>query len=137
LLVFDIDNFKRINDTWGHPTGDVMLRAVAEICRNSFRQGIDLVARVGGEEFAVLMPATGHVEALQVAERLRLAIAEHQVVLGDHERISCTVSIGVVTVAAEELETTDFDSMLINADRALYRAKSSGRNQVVGFHCET
>lgn len=109
-----------------------MLRAVAGLCHGTFRQGADVAARIGGEEFAILMPATSHEEAMQVAERLRQSIADLRVDIGDGVTLSCTVSIGVATVSPEKLPTTDFDSLLVRADRALYRAKDGGRNRVMG-----
>lgn len=132
LLMLDIDHFKHINDTWGHPAGDTVLRAMADLCRSSFRQGIDVIARIGGEEFAVLMPDTAYDDAMQVAERLRQAITELQVTTDHGEQISCTVSLGVVTVAVTHTAATEFTDLLLHADRALYRAKALGRNRVVG-----
>ncbi|MBI4995785.1 MAG: sensor domain-containing diguanylate cyclase [Rhodocyclales bacterium] len=131
LLIFDIDHFKCVNDAWGHPAGDAVLRALADLCRGRFRQGTDVVARIGGEEFAILMPATSHDEAMVVAERLREAIAGMRVGFGG-ATISCTVSIGVASLSPTQLSTTDFDSLLVRADRSLYRAKDGGRNRVVG-----
>lgn len=132
LLIFDIDHFKGVNDSWGHPAGDAVLRAVANLCRSSFRQGADVAARIGGEEFAILMPATSHEEAMQVAGRLCQSIADLRVDIGDGVTVSCTVSIGVATVLPENMPATDFDTLLVRADRALYRAKDGGRNRVMG-----
>jgi diguanylate cyclase (GGDEF)-like protein len=133
LLVFDLDYFKQVNDSWGHPAGDQVLRAVADLCRGHFRQGTDVVARIGGEEFAILMPATDHREALHVAERLRNAIAALKVDLGDGAVVSCTASIGVTTLSGEGLESGRFNRLFVDADHALYRAKDAGRNRVMGF----
>jgi diguanylate cyclase (GGDEF)-like protein/PAS domain S-box-containing protein len=132
LLILDIDHFKRVNDSWGHPAGDAVLCAVANLCHGRFRQGTDVAARIGGEEFAILMPATGHEEAMQVAERLRRSIADLRVDIGDGVTASCTVSIGVATVLPEKMPTTDFDTLLVRTDRALYRAKDGGRNRIMG-----
>lgn len=126
LLMFDIDRFKRINDTHGHAAGDCVLRKVAATARDSLRR-IDLCGRVGGEEFLVLLPETEAAEAVAAAERLRAAIAATSAhCLG--KRLQITVSVGVVTqwpTAPAPPET------LVEAvDRALYAAKKAGRDRV-------
>ncbi|HEX5393094.1 MAG TPA: sensor domain-containing diguanylate cyclase [Rhodocyclaceae bacterium] len=136
LLVFDLDYFKRVNDSWGHPAGDEVLRAVADLCRGHFRQGTDVVARIGGEEFAILMPATDHDEALNVAERLRHAVAVLRVDVGGGAVVSCTASIGVTTLSGARLESAKFNRLFVDADRALYRAKDAGRNRVMGIDAD-
>ena len=132
LMILDIDHFKQINDSWGHPAGDIVLRAVAELCRNNFRQSVDLIARIGGEEFAVLMPATNYLEAIGVADRLCKQIAAHQIEVASDVLVNCTVSIGVATSVREKAEGGGFVELLAMADRALYSAKSQGRNRLVG-----
>lgn len=132
LLILDIDHFKSVNDSWGHPGGDLVLRSIAGLCRLSFRHGVDLVARIGGEEFAVLMPATSSDDALSVAERLCREIAAHQIEIEPGIMVSCTVSIGVATFAGPQANEGGFVDLLATADRALYRAKSLGRNRLVG-----
>jgi two-component system cell cycle response regulator len=128
LLLFDIDHFKRVNDTYGHPTGDEVLRQIARRAQDSVRSD-DLVARLGGEEFAVVMPETGLAIASAVAARLRLAVAAKPFVLpGASGELDVTISIGV-TVANAGYE--DRDQFLKRADDALYEAKASGRNRVV------
>jgi diguanylate cyclase (GGDEF)-like protein len=122
LLVLDVDHFKRFNDTVGHPAGDAMLRTVAEVLRGAVR-AVDACARHGGEEFAVVLPATGRDEAAQVAERIRAAM-EVAGAASDHAP-AVTVSIGVAGGGGLAREAL-FDA----ADRALYRAKSEGRNRV-------
>jgi two-component system cell cycle response regulator len=128
LLLFDIDHFKRVNDTYGHPSGDTVLQQIARRARDSVRSD-DLVARLGGEEFAVVMPETGLDIAATVAERLRSAVADHPFRLGDGDA-TCylTVSIGVTATHAG---CDDRDRLLKRADTALYAAKAGGRNRVV------
>jgi two-component system cell cycle response regulator len=127
VLMVDIDHFKRVNDSWGHAAGDEVLRQVARRAQDSVRS-VDLVARLGGEEFAVVMPETGLAAAEAVAERLRAAIAGPPFVLGrGGARLPVTVSIGVATTVAGG---DDRDGLLARADTALYEAKAAGRNRV-------
>ncbi len=128
LLMFDIDHFKRVNDTHGHAAGDEVLRQIACRARSSVRS-VDLVARLGGEEFAVVMPETGLAIAAAVADRLRLGVASEPFVLpGVGEPLAITISIGVTTANGGY---EDRDHFLKRADEALYEAKSTGRNRVV------
>jgi two-component system cell cycle response regulator len=127
LLMFDIDHFKRVNDSWGHAAGDEVLRQIAVRALDSVRS-VDLVARLGGEEFAVVMPETGLAVAATVAERLRLAIASEPFDWrAGGRRLRVTVSIGATTATIGD----DRDGLLKRADDALYQAKSAGRNRVV------
>jgi two-component system, cell cycle response regulator len=133
LLLFDIDHFKRINDTYGHPAGDEILRQIARRAQDSVRSD-DLVARLGGEEFAVVMPETGLAIAAAVANRLRLEIASKPFTLpAGGDRVDVTISIGV-TVANAGCEARD--RFLKRADDALYEAKSAGRNRIVARAAE-
>jgi diguanylate cyclase (GGDEF)-like protein len=127
LLMFDIDRFKRVNDTYGHAAGDCVLRAVAAIARASLRR-IDVCGRVGGEEFLVLLPEAGAEDACAAAERLRAAIASGATDCVD-KTLRITVSVGVVTRAPGE--TTSLDALVQAADLALYAAKDAGRDRVV------
>lgn len=126
LLMIDIDCFKRVNDTYGHPTGDAVIHHVAETCR-ALSRGTDVVARLGGEEFAILLPESDLAGALAYAERLREDV-ERMAVLGPgNASVRCTVSIGVACAMAEEICE---DDLLRRADRALYGAKEAGRNRI-------
>ncbi|MEO0621667.1 MAG: GGDEF domain-containing protein [Pseudomonadota bacterium] len=124
LMMIDIDHFKRVNDSHGHPVGDTVLRALADRIRGALRKG-DIFARVGGEEFAVALPWTPVDIAAAVAERLRMTVANSPVSIGG-DALEVTVSIGVAPAQGPDVETAIADS-----DRALYRAKRGGRNQVV------
>jgi len=125
LLVLDVDKFKSINDQFGHDAGDLVLKSIADDC-SSMRRETDVVARFGGEEFALLLPETNELAAGIVAERLRKQIEDHSDVVPGHEtRIS--VSIGV---AGATLGMLSFDVLLKRADEALYEAKRLGRNRV-------
>lgn len=127
LLMVDADHFKRINDAHGHPAGDAVLRQLAatmlRICRE-----VDVVARIGGEEFALLLPGVDHDAALAVAERLRAEVAQPPA--AEQQAIPYTVSIGV---AAMDDSVAGIDALIKQADQALYAAKRRGRNQVVGW----
>ena len=131
VMLLDIDHFKSVNDRYGHAAGDEALRVVAQVLRNSVRPG-DAVGRYGGEEFAMLLPGTDLDSALAIAERVRANIASIGVV---HEmrRFMLTASIGVASVMSGEVTV---DAVLDRADRALYRAKSGGRNRVEAFDAE-
>lgn len=125
IVVWDVDNFKRINDTYGHRAGDRVLQAVAGCFATQIRS-TDFVARYGGEEFVMILPGTVLVDATQFSDRMRAAIAE----IGFHFRgnpVSITVSSGVTAFLPEDSADIAFD----RADKALYRAKEAGRNRCV------
>jgi diguanylate cyclase (GGDEF)-like protein len=123
-MMVDIDHFKQLNDRRGYALGDAVLRAFAQAAGRTLRRH-DLMGRLGGEEFAVLLPGTAILEALEAAERLRLAALEAPAGVTDGS-YSLTVSIGV----AQLLEAETVGEALVRADRALYRAKRNGRNRV-------
>src|SRR5690606_23146869 len=125
LLLLDVDRFKTINDRYGHGMGDVVLKRIAAILRQSVC-GTDLPARYGGDEFAVLLVDTDTAKASQVAERIR-SEAERQVFEAEPD-LRCSLSIGVATATAQD---ASLDSWVRAADAALYRAKAAGRNRVV------
>ncbi len=127
VLMIDIDHFKRVNDTYGHTVGDHVLQRLADLFRLELRD-IDTVARMGGEEFAVLLPITEGARALDVAERLRAMVATTSIALEQGLPLTVTISIGVATMAGQ---TDNIDTLLSHADDALYEAKRAGRNRVV------
>jgi len=127
LGLADIDYFKRVNDTYGHPVGDRVIRHVGQVLESTLRR-LDRVARFGGEEFAILMPETGRREAAIAMERVRAALARSPCVVAEHDlRIPVTLSIGV-SVPVEDAETPD--ALIAAADRRLYAAKKAGRDTV-------
>lgn len=124
-IMMDIDNFKQINDTYGHSTGDQVLQAVAQRCRENLRK-IDILGRLGGDEFTILLPETDMFTASSVAERVRQYIAgtpvqTHQV------NLDVTVSIGIARATDD---TPDLDKLIRRADSAMYTAKNGGRNRI-------
>lgn len=126
VLMIDIDHFKAVNDAYGHAAGDLVLKNVVAICRAEKRDP-DLLARVGGEEFAMMLPETTEAAAAQFAERLRREVAGSMpTVYG--EKLGVTISIGV---AGATIRTPGVEALLRCADRALYEAKRSGRDRVV------
>lgn len=127
LILMDLDYFKHVNDTHGHQAGDRVLVGLANICVSVTRK-IDVFARLGGEEFALLLPEIGQRAALQLAERLR-ALLENADMKSDMGGFSVTVSIGVAELGRGKTDT--LAELLHRADRALYRAKEMGRNRVV------
>ncbi len=126
LMILDIDHFKQVNDTYGHDCGDEVLKSFADRLRGIIRGG-DLLCRLGGEEFVIVMPGVNVQAATRIAERARLAIQQEQFVIDKSGRmIPVTVSIGLAERAADG----DASSLYRRADRALYRAKAEGRNRV-------
>jgi two-component system, cell cycle response regulator len=132
-MFLDIDQFKRINDTHGHQSGDEVLRTVGHAIQGQLRAG-DTIARYGGEEFVVLLPQTPVHHAREIAERIRLSIAGRPTVIGSGESLAATISIGLAMLPGElgGRETADLAGQLVaEADKALYQAKHRGRNRVV------
>lgn len=129
VIVADIDHLREINNTFGHLAGDAALVSIANVIREQLRD-YDVPSRFGGEEFAILLPETRYVEALEIADRLRSAIAEHAVrVEATGKSIHVTISIGVASVPSHGIDAA---TLLHRADIALYSAKTAGRNRVVG-----
>lgn len=133
VLLLDLDHFKHVNDTWGHPAGDAVLRHVATLAASTVRS-TDLVGRLGGEEFIVLLPNTSAQAAYHLAEKLRQRIASTPV-QWEHITIPITTSLGLAATTAQEKR--DFDKLYMDVDQALYRAKQQGRNRVVGPSTES
>ncbi len=127
MLMMDIDFFKQVNDTHGHKAGDHVLKKLADVCRETMRE-VDIVGRIGGEEFAILLPETGKEKSIEAAERLRVALEKAKVPqeVGGMP-IQFTVSIGVASLVSKD---DNLDVLLSLADKALYAAKETGRNKV-------
>ncbi|MGE5468287.1 MAG: diguanylate cyclase [Ignavibacteria bacterium] len=126
LWVLDMDFFKSVNDKHGHQAGDTVLRSLVDTCRHTLRDW-DILGRMGGEEFGVLLPETDAQQALLVAERLRQAVAGTTIPVGDGISVSVTISIGVATMTDDD---GDVHAVLSRADALLYEAKNTGRNKV-------
>lgn len=124
-IMTDIDYFKKVNDTYGHSAGDLVLKTVSREIKNQLRD-YDVAGRYGGEEFVILLPFTKIEEAKMVAERLRNAVESKKIELAGKQHINVTISLGVSEYKGEK----DF---IENADKALYKAKESGRNKVIVY----
>jgi diguanylate cyclase len=126
ILIIDIDFFKKVNDTYGHPAGDSVLQQLGVILSVSCRS-FDTVSRIGGEEFSVILPDCPSNQALEVAERLRTAVETHDFIISDKLKIKITISIGAATYPDN---VGDLENLIKESDNALYAAKHSGRNKV-------
>ena len=122
MMMIDVDHFKRLNDRYGHPAGDHVLRNLAELLASTFRE-MDLVARVGGEEFAAVLPGTELCDARMAAERVRYTVASHPFFF-ENQELRITISLGVATAEPGD----DIVSLTKRTDEALYNSKRSGRN---------
>ncbi len=125
IAIVDLDLFKKINDRYGHPTGDAVLQLFASVLYSVSRRS-DIIGRVGGEEFALLLPSTQQAEAYEFCQRLHGAIGK-AVLKHDHGLISYTASIGLASFDSNSQDSVE--NMLALADKALYKAKNNGRNQ--------
>jgi two-component system, cell cycle response regulator len=138
LVMMDIDHFKKLNDTYGHPFGDEVLRQVARTIKGKLRE-VDFVARYGGEEMIALLPETGPKDALGACERVREAIASLQLEFraqdGSRQLVRCTASLGVASVPSKSLPA--MEELLRVADTCLYEAKAAGRNCVRQYQDES
>jgi diguanylate cyclase (GGDEF)-like protein len=132
IIMFDIDHFKRVNDSFGHTVGDEVLRDMAQVCLKTLRK-VDVISRYGGEEFVILLPETNLRSACNTAERLRKQIAEN-VVETNRGRVTITASLGVAYFDGKH--ALDLDTLLNRADQAMYNAKNAGRNQACEWEAE-
>lgn len=127
LVVADIDDFKRINDTYGHDAGDIVLRHFAEMMRNTFRSE-DVIGRIGGEEFAVFFPETSQKGGMCAVERLRRTLAATPCDIGETTGIEYTVSSGMA--GNDEVDPVTAEELMKIADTALYQSKRNGKNRL-------
>ncbi len=127
LLMSDIDHFKTFNDTYGHQSGDDVLRSLAEQMRQVVR-AVDYVARYGGEEFTIIMPDISASAALTAAERLRSSVATNPINISEGRAVNITISIGVANFP-EDADSKD--KLIASADKGMYAAKAAGRNRVL------
>jgi diguanylate cyclase (GGDEF)-like protein len=128
IIIFDLDRFKAINDEHGHPAGDMVLKRVAQGIDGSVRAG-DVTARVGGEEFAVLLPNTACEDAEAIAERIRETVKGMKIELSSRKTVSVTISAGVISRA--DHPDSHFSELFELADQALFKAKNAGRDRVI------
>ncbi|MFA7400189.1 MAG: GGDEF domain-containing protein, partial [Sideroxydans sp.] len=131
-MFLDIDKFKRINDEFGHPAGDEVIRNIARLIKSQLRSN-DILARFGGEEFVVLLPQTGIQRACEIAERIRHLIATKPLRLSDTKELPVTISIGIASLPEDVSgnEAMIANDLISAADGALYLAKKGGRNRVM------
>jgi diguanylate cyclase (GGDEF)-like protein len=135
-VILDIDHFKLVNDTYGHLTGDKVLRDISQILKKNCRKS-DLAGRYGGEELIIVLPETDSQGAMIIAERIREMIEQHQTVNGNGVIIQVTVSLGVASLTGAELLTIDkYERIVQYADDALLQAKKAGRNRIVYYQPE-
>lgn len=126
IIIFDIDHFKSVNDTYGHKVGDMILEEASKVFKSQIRDE-DTLFRIGGEEFTIVSPHINSLSAIKLAERIRIAIKDTIFETDEKERISITLSFGI----ADKIKSDDkFENILLRADKALYKAKNSGRNKV-------
>jgi diguanylate cyclase (GGDEF)-like protein len=130
LVLCDIDFFKKVNDTYGHPFGDTVLREVSARLRENVRDGVDVVARYGGEEFALVLVKTDAQKAIETVERIRQQIESRFLKSPHGEDIHVTMSFGI---AVYPKHAKQIDALIQKSDKALYRAKENGRNRVEIF----
>lgn len=134
VIMVDIDDFKVMNDTHGHPVGDAILQGVSEILLAGARRDIDVVCRYGGEEFAIIVPETNSVDAVMVAERIRENVAAFAFAGKDGVEVSTTISLGV---AEYPVHSSEREGLIMAADLALYQSKSLGKNRTTVFSNDT
>ncbi|MDD2921391.1 MAG: GGDEF domain-containing protein, partial [Anaerolineales bacterium] len=138
VILFDLDHFKKVNDTYGHAVGDAVLRRVVQVARAELRSS-DVIGRYGGEEFVVIMPMTSAQQAYQLAERIRAAVESLRVPTQKGD-VAVTVSLGIAELLRLPYmpngEAESLDDLVRRADEAMYAAKNSGRNRIIVFNRE-
>jgi diguanylate cyclase (GGDEF)-like protein/PAS domain S-box-containing protein len=127
VLMLDLDHFKAINDRHGHQAGDKVLKSFVQVCRRHMRE-VDVMGRLGGEEFAILLPETEIEQAFEIAERLYKAVAEQEITLENSGAVHVTTSLGIASLAESD---ANIEAIINRADVALYKAKEAGRNRVL------
>lgn len=130
ILVIDIDFFKRINDTYGHPCGDSVLRTVSRVLKSNLRK-TDILCRVGGEEFVAICRRADKTAALEIGDKMQRDVEKEEIIFGN-QKIDITISIGIAT-SDESVATYTGESLYRNADAAVYKSKETGRNKVTHF----
>ena len=130
LIMIDIDWFKKINDTYGHPSGDEVLKQIALILKTACRS-FDIISRNGGEEFSILLIDCPNKQAMEIGERIRKAIEKHEFIVSTGEKINISVSVGVTTYPDI---VNNVEEIIESADIALYKAKHAGRNKVIPYY---
>jgi diguanylate cyclase (GGDEF)-like protein len=133
VMLIDIDHFKNVNDDYGHPIGDYVLKELTDIIKSNIRSN-DILARYGGEEFAVIIKDSECTDLQDIGEHLRLTVQKHTFTSADHEDFQITISIGIVGYVPGLYK--DFGQMVVKADKALYKAKETGRNKVVVYSAD-
>jgi diguanylate cyclase (GGDEF)-like protein len=128
MIILDLDNFKKYNDTYGHPQGDILLKVVSDIINNTIKRATDFASRWGGEEFVVLLPGTDKDGTLNVAEQIRINIKKAQVPFSDGSITNITVSCGGLSIIPSEEDS--ISDTIEKADQLLYSAKKNGKDQV-------
>jgi diguanylate cyclase (GGDEF)-like protein len=129
LCLFDLDHFKRVNDTYGHPMGDKVLAHVSKLIRGVLREG-DVALRYGGEEFLIVLPGASLTDAFQIGDRIR-RVVEETVFQHGSQNLSLTISGG--TSSWPDYDASSADALVRKADEALYRAKEGGRNRIIAL----
>lgn len=131
FMMIDIDHFKLFNDTYGHPKGDICLLNCVEIFRECVRRPLDLIVRMGGEEFGIFLFNTDLSNSVRIAEKIRETIEKNDVEVSEGKFAKVTVSIGIVSADLKQRRSFNFDDMINESDRLLYGAKNLGRNKVL------
>jgi len=129
IIILDVDNFKQINDQYGHPFGDQVIRMIAEICQSTLRAD-DVMGRIGGEEFLCVLPRTDSESCKQIAQRMSYQISKYSFCDEHKKPFNVTISTGITSTSSKNIST---DALFLQADKALYHSKHSGKNQVTYF----